>query len=150
MAKKPTNTMHNVKPITFENYLVSEDGEQVVFELHQKSGGIGHISVNWQHLSLVIQVITRAAEAAAKTRLALGKNDNFDGRSSLQAQLVSGFQVSEFPEEGLKVLSLQSPVGFRCDFAIPSEAVDQLGRSLAQGIAAELLTEPLECQHRPN
>ncbi len=118
--------------------------------MRDKSGNVGHIAVDWLNLSPLVQLIGRAAEKASEIRRSLGKSDDFDGSSDLSAQIVSTFQVSEFPEQKLKVLSLQSPIGFRCDFAIPTDAVDQLGRSLPRAIAEELLEDMSETRQKPN
>ena len=74
----------------------------------------------------------------------------FDGSEELTAQLVSTFQVSEFPEQKLKILSLKSPAGFRCDFAIPTDALDQRGRLYPRAIAEELLSDMSEIEQKPH
>lgn len=150
MPKKPARELKNVKPITFERFMISDDGESVIFELHDKSGNVGHITVKWLNLSIVAQMLGQVAEKAASVRNSLGKTDDFDGSSRLTAQLVSRFQVSELPDNNLKILSLQSPVGFRCDFAIPTDTVDQRGRSYPRAIAEELLAEAIENTQKPN
>ncbi len=149
MPKQPTYKIENVKSVTFESFAISDDGEQIVFEVRDKSSNAGHIAVDWLKLSLVVQLFGRAAENASEVRGSLGKSDDFDG-SSVSAQTVSGFQVSEYPAKNLKLLSLQSPVGFRCDFAIPTDTVDQRGRSLPRAIAEELLRDANEIQQKPH
>jgi hypothetical protein len=134
--------LKDVKPITFEHFVISADGDQVVIQVKDKAGGIGHIALNWLHLGIASQLIIRAAEDASKVRRLLGKDDIFTGGPGLSAQLVSTFQVSEYPDQKLKVLSLQNPVGFRCDFAIRTDMVDQRGRSMPRAIAEELLADP--------
>jgi hypothetical protein len=146
----PTTDIPDVKPITFERFYVSKDGELLIFELRDKSGNKGHISVNWLALTTTVQLIGRAAEAAAKIRKSLGKSDDYSPAPGLSAQVVSAFQVSEFPVEKMKLLTLQSPVGFRCDFAIPTDKPDQLGRSLPRAIAEELLRDSTKDRQRSN
>ncbi len=131
----------DVKPVTFETFHISEDGEKVVFEVRDKAGNSGHIAIDWLKLSTMVQLIGRAAEKASEVRRAIGKQDLFDGSLPVDVQLVSKFQVSEFPAEKLKLLSLHSPTGFRCDFAIPTETHDELGRPFHRALAEELLSE---------
>lgn len=133
-----TDAIQDVKPVTFEKFMISEDGEQVVFEIRDRSGQSGHIAINWLNLAITVQLFGRAAEKASERRGSLGKSDLFDG-SAITPQLVSTFQVSAYPTRNLKILSLHSPVGFRCDFAIPTNTVDQLGRAFPRAIAEELL-----------
>ena len=140
----------DVKPVTFEQFSISDDGEMLIFEVHDKSGNVGHIGINWLHLSVMVQLIGRAAEKASEARHSMGKSDFFEGPSSITAQIVSGFQVSEFPEEKLKLLSLVSPTGFRCDFAIPTGMLDQRKRPLHLAIAEELVLDETETRQRPN
>jgi hypothetical protein len=140
--------IHDVKAITFENFAVSSDGEMVVFTVRDITGIGGHIGLDWLTLSTTVQLIGRGAEAAAKARKQLGKSDDFNPVGGITAQVVSTFQVSEYPN-GLKILSLQSPTGFRCDFAIPN-ATDQLGRAMTRAIAEELLRDSTKERHRPN
>jgi hypothetical protein len=147
---KPTQRVVNVKPVTFNTHLVSHDAEQIIFEVKDASGNIGHIAIPWPHVGFMLQVIYRAAEDAGKKRELLGKPAFFDGVTALTAQIVEGFQVSALPEKKMKVLSLKSPAGFRCDFAIPTDKLDLRGRPFPQGIAEELVAEPLERQQRPH
>ncbi len=150
MPKQTKYKIDNVKPVTFKRFIISDDGEKIIFEVHDKADKVGHIAVDWLDLGFTDQLIGRAAEAGAKARRALGKSDIFDGSSDLTAQLVSMFQVSEFPDQKLKILSLQSPIGFRCDFAIPTDAVDQRGRLYPRAIAEELLADMNEIQQKPH
>ena len=122
-----TVNIPDVKAITFERFIVSTDGEQLVFMVRDRLGAQGHIAINWLALSNTVQMIHRAAEKGAEVRSALGKSDNFYPGPNLTAQIVSTFQVSEYPDEKLKILSLQSPTGFRADFAIRTDTPDQLG-----------------------
>ena len=149
-TRKTTYNLDNVKPVTFERFLISGDGEQIVFEVHDRSGNIGHIAVDWLRLSPTMHLFIRAAEEAAKVRQKLGKSDDFDASAGVTAQLVSAFQVSEFPDEKLKVLTLQSSAGFRCDFAVPTETLDQRGRRFPRAIAEELLQDSDELRERPH
>ena len=141
--------LDDVKPVTFERFLISDDGEKIVFEVRDKKNNTGHISVDWLGLSRAMHLFIKAAEDASKVRRTLGKSDDFDGSAGLTAQIVSGFQVSEIPEEKLKILTLQTATGFRCDFAIPTETLDQLGRRLPRAIAEELLEDSSELRQRP-
>lgn len=150
MTNKPIQTLHDVKPVSFEQYHISEDGEQIVFTVHGKGGGVGHIAIDWLKLSLAIQLIQQAGEEAAEVRAHLGKSDDFAADEGCTAQLVKTFQVSELVDQNLKILSLQSPTGFRCDFAIPTDAVDQRGRSFPRAIAEELLSDAKTERQRPN
>ena len=150
MSSKPPLQVHDVKPVTFEGHMVSSDGEQLVFILRDKIGNVGHIAVDWRNLGLTVQLIGRAAEAGARARQKLGKSDVFDGSGELTAQIVSTFQVSEIPERHLMILSLQSPTGFRSDFAIPTNTVDQRGRPYPRAIVEELLADLTQERHRPN
>jgi len=150
MPQKPTYEISDVKLITFERFLIQDDGERIIFEIKDRHGTVGHIAVDWLNLGLTVQLIGRAAEAGAEARRALDKSDMFDGSSDLTPQLVSTFQVSEFPDQNLKVLSLQSPTGFRCDFAIPTDTVDQRGRLYPRAIAEELLADMNDIQQKPN
>lgn len=149
MPRQRSDKIDNVKPVTFERYMISNDGETIIFELHDKSGNVAHIAVDWLNLCLVVQLIGRAGEKASQVRSSLGKSDDFDGASGLSAQLVSRFQVSEYPEEKLKVLSLHS-AGLRCEFAIPTDKVDQRGRLFHHAIAEELLSEESKTRQRPH
>jgi hypothetical protein len=139
---------HDVKAISFEGYDVSSDGELVIFTVRDKAGTSGHIAVDWLALTTTIQLIGRGAERAAQARKQLGKSDDFTPVGGITAQVVSSFQVSEYPN-GLKILSLQSPTGFRCDFAIPNTS-DQLGRTMSRAIAEELLKDSTQERQRPN
>ena len=150
MPKQPNYKIEDVKSVTFERYMISDDGEKIVFEVRDKPGNVGHIAVDWIKLSLIVQLIGRAAEKASEVRRSLGKSDDFDGLSELSVQIVSTFQVSEYPEKKLKVLSFQSPTGFRCDFAIPTETTDQRGRRFPRAIAEELLEDTSKIRQRPN
>jgi hypothetical protein len=145
-----TDQISDVKPITFERFDISADGELLIFEVCDKRGNKGHIAIDWLKLGITVQLLCRAAERGADARRTLGKSDDFMPKGDLTAQLVSGFQVSEYPDKKLKILSLQSPVGFRCDFAISTEMVDQRGRSLPRAIAEELLEDRSEAQRRPH
>lgn len=140
----------DVKPVTFEKFHVSDDGELVIFEIHDKAGNLGHIGVQWLQLSNLVQLIGRAAEKASEARRATGKEDWFDGSLPVDAQLVSAFQVSESPTKKLKLLSLHSPVGFRCDFAIPTDIQDERGRPFHRAIAEELLSEESSTPQPPH
>lgn len=146
----PTVQIPDVKAITFEGFNISTDGELLIFTLKDASGNKGHIAINWLSLTTTTQLINRAAEKAAETRASLGKSDSFYPGREMTAQLVSTFQVSEFPSHNLKVLSLQSPVGFRCDFAIPTNTKDQLGRPYPRAIAEELLRDSSKERQKPN
>ena len=150
MPKKPKYKISDVKPVTFERFFVQDDGERIIFEIRDKNGVTGHIAVDWRNLGLTAQLIGRAAEKGAEIRRTLDKSDIFDGSEALTAQLVSTFQVSEFPEQKLKILSLQSPAGFRCDFAIPTDALDQRGRLYPRAIAEELLADMSEIEKTPH
>ena len=150
MPRQASHRIEDVKPVTFERFMISDDGEKIIFEVHDKSGNAGHIAVDWLNLSITVQMIRRAAEKASEVRQSLGKSDDFDGSSELIAQIVSGFQVSEIPEENLKILTLKSTTGFRCDFAISTEMVDQRGRSFPRAIAEELLEDASKTRQRPH
>ena len=150
MPKQARYKIDNVKPVTFERFAISDDGEKIIFEVRDKSGNVGHISVDWLKLSLIVQMIGQAAKKAMEVRRSLGKSDDFDGSTGLDAQLVSRFQVSEYPDQKLKILSLHSPTGFRCDFAIPTETVDQRGRRFPRAIAEELLEDVSETRQKPH
>jgi hypothetical protein len=150
MPKPESRAIADVKPVTFQRFDISTDGETIVFELRQTGGGVGHIGIKWLDLSLAVQLIGQAAEKSSEVRRSLGKSDNFDGRGELTAQLVSTFQVSEYSDQKLKVLSLHSPIGFRCDFAIPTDAVDQRGRPYPRAIAEELLSDTTHGLQRPH
>ena len=143
-------TIPNVKPVTFRRFAVSDDGEMIVFEVDDRKGSKGHIGISWLSLSETVQLIGRGAEAAAEARRRLGKSDDFPGLGDLTAQLVSTFQVSELPTKNLKILSLQSPVGFRSDFAIPTNTKDQRGRPFPQAIAEELLHDASKDRSKPH
>ena len=145
-----TEQVPDVKPISFERFNPSTDGELIVFEVRDKAGNKAHIAVDWLALTTTVQLFGRAAEAAAKVRKSLGKSDDYTPAPGLSAQVVSTFQVSEYPDHDLKVLSLQSPVGFRCDFAIPTKMTDQFGRSLPRAIAEELLRDSTKERQQPN
>jgi hypothetical protein len=127
--------------VTFERLVISSDGEMIVFEVRDGTGNVGHIGIDWLALSTTVQLIGRGAEEASKARRLLGKSDNFDSKKQVSAQLVPTFQVSDLSGQNLKILSLQSPVGFRCDFAIPTNKADQLGRPLHRATAEELLAD---------
>ena len=83
MPKK--ETIVDVKSVTFQKFSISEDGEKIVFEVHDQPGNIGHIAVDWLHLSLVVQLCGRAAEKGSEIRRSLGKSDDFDWSSGLSA-----------------------------------------------------------------
>jgi hypothetical protein len=144
------NQIDDVKPVTFERFDVSADGELLIFQVRDKRGNNGHIAIDWLTLGLTSQFLSQAAEKGAQVRQSLGKSDDFTPKSDLKAQLVSGFQVSEYPDQKLKILTLQSPVGFRFDFAISTEVSDQRGRSMPRAIAEELLHDAGTGRQRPN
>ena len=153
MAQQPHYELKDVNPVTFIRHMITDDGEKIVFEILDKAGATGHIAVDWLSLSLVVQLITRAAEEGAEIRKALGKPGDYHGSSDLTYQLVDTFQVSEVDDRKLgkaKILSLYSPTGFRCDFAIPFEMFDRLGRPFPRAIAEELLADESEIRRRPN
>src|SRR5579871_5134804 len=106
--------LHDVKAISFEGYNISTDGEMIVFTVRDRAGNSGHVALDWLALSTTVQLIGRGAEDAAAARKKLGKSDDFKSVAGLVMQAVSTFQVSQHPN-GLKILSLQSPTGFRCD-----------------------------------
>lgn len=111
-------------------------------------GGTGHIMISWSHLPLALQVMTRGAEKCAEVRKTLGKSNHLD--ASVRAfQLVQTVQVSDIDKPPLKILSLQNPAGLRCDFAIPTNTVDQLGRSIPRAIAEELLRDDAAERKKP-
>ena len=139
----------DVKSVTFERFYISADAESMIFEVRSPAGTVGHISIEWSNLMTTKQLMERAAEKCAEARKTLGKSNLYEGKG-LTAQLVSGFQVSEIPANHLKVLSLQSPVGFRCDFAIPTNKPDQRGRSMDRAIAEELLLDQNAEARRPH
>ena len=150
MAKQPSYEIENVKSVTFDHFVISDDGENIVFAVRDRPGNVGHIAVDWLHLSIVVQLFDQAAKKASEVRQSLGKSDKFDGSKKIIAQIVSTFQVSEIPDKHLKILTLRSPTGFRCDFAIPTNEVDQLGRSYPRAIAEELLADESEIRRKPN
>ena len=145
-----TYDLADVKAVTFDRCMVSDDGELLIFEVRDKRGNKGHIAVDWLKLGLTAQLLRNAAEKGAERRKSLGKSDDFVPREDLKAQLVTGFQVSEYPNEKLKVLTLQSPTGLRSDFAISTDMVDQRGRSMPRAIAEELLADQHQEKLRPN
>ncbi len=136
----------DAKAVKFSGYIISNDGETIVFEVTQEDGNVGHIAVSWLHLSMVVQLIERAAEKASEIRRTIGKSDHLD----VTAQVVSGFQVTKFPDHNLKVLSLLSPTGLRWEFAIPTDTLDQRKRPLHLAIAEELVLDETEIRQRPN
>ncbi|MGE0212287.1 MAG: hypothetical protein AB7S41_11380 [Parvibaculaceae bacterium] len=142
MAKKVV-TIPDVKPITFEGHHVSADGELLVFRLRDRANNTGWIAVRWEDLGFVRQMIDLAGREARKARKNLGKSDDYTVSGPQTAQLVEGYQVSVYPEKKLKVLTLRTPTGFRCDFAIRTDLVDQLGRPMTEGIAEELTEDKL-------
>lgn len=150
MPQQQSPEIKDVKPVTFESFKISADGEQVIFELCDKSGNTAYIAVEWLKLGLTVQLIGRAAEKALEARRSLGKSDLFDGSGELTPQLVSTFQVSEFPDQNIKLLSLHSPTGLRCDFAIPTDVTDQRGRHYPRAIAEELLADMNKSQQKPH
>lgn len=143
---KSTVAIKDVKPVTFENAHASVDGECVVFTVKDATGNTGHIAIKWLDLGLAAQMIARGAEKASAARTLLGKSSDFAPEPGLNAQLVKVFQVSEVPAKRLKILSLQSPTGFRCDFAIPLDARDQRDRSLLRAMSEELLSDGMDKQ----
>lgn len=150
MSKLKKQEIPNVKPVTFESYLISADGEQVIFEVKDRAGNKGHIALDWLKLSQTVQLIGRGAEEAASIRQKLGKADYLTDASGLSFQIVAGFQVSDYPALNAKLLSLQSPTGFRADFAIPTDNTDQLGRALPRALAEELLRDAPSEKQRLN
>ncbi len=147
MAER-TYRISDVKPVTIENSAVSADGEGIIFTVKDPRGGTGHIMISWSHLPLALQVMTRGAEKCAEVRKTLGKSNHLD--ASVRAfQLVQTVQVSDIDKPPLKILSLQNPAGLRCDFAIPTNTVDQLGRSIPRAIAEELLRDDAAERKKP-
>lgn len=139
MPKTP-HVFQDVKAVTFESCFTSEDGELVIFAVRDRNGTKGTIALDWRDLGITCQLIARGTELATKRRRELKKSDRFTGEQ-ISPQLVDGFQVSELPDQKLKVLTLQSVAGLRCDFAIPMNKIDQRGRSLPRAIAEELLSD---------
>jgi hypothetical protein len=150
MPPETEQKIQDVKALSFQRFVISADGELLVFEVHDKAGNKANIAIDWLSLTTTVQLFGRAAEAAAKARKTLGKSDDYKPAPGLSAQVVSTFQVSEFPANDMKLLSLQSPVGFRCDFAISTKTTDQLGRSLPRAIAEELLRDSTKDREQPN
>lgn len=140
----------NVKNITFERFFPAADGESIIFEVKDARGTVAHISIAWAHLATALQVIDRASEKTAERRKDLGKANEWDGIEKIQAQIVKTFQVSEVTDQKLKILSLQSPTGLRCDFAIPMSSADQRGRPMHRAIAEELTADLAAEARRPN
>lgn len=139
----------DVKPVKIENSIVSVDGELLVLVVKDKRGNTGHIALDWLDIGISCQLIARGAEKAAARRRELKKSDDFIG-GPIKAQLVKTFQVSDFPDQKLKVLSLQSLTGLRCDFAIRTDMVDQRGRSYPHAIAEELIGDTTHGLSQPH
>lgn len=141
--------LNDVKAVKFVNYMPSADGELILIQVQDPRGTTGWVALPWSHVSEALQTINRAAEKCGARRKELGKSELWDGKQKVSAQLVKTFQVSEIPDQHLKVLSLASPTGFRCDFAIPTNAQDVLGRPMHRGIAEELLRDQAAERARP-
>lgn len=122
--------------VAFRQFAVTDDGEHVVFQVADTSGGMGNLAVPWNELSKLAHMLNQAGVEAAQKRLSLGKSDDFAGVGS--AQIVSKFAVNDVPEKNLRILSFTSPSGLRSDFAISHEQKDQSGRSFPHAMAAAL------------
>jgi hypothetical protein len=142
-------TFANVTPITFENSSTSTDGEGMIFTVNDRAGNASHIVIEWAHVGVALQVIQRAAENCAAHRKMLNKSNDFDPRVTRTFHLVRSFQVSDCAEPPLKILSLQNPIGFRFDFAIPTNTQDQRGRSIHRAIAEELVRDQMAERKQP-
>lgn len=140
----------NVKPIIFNTFQTTKDGKSIVFEVVGKGGAKGHIMVEWEHLSIMLQMTIDAAAVAEDRRRADGNPDYFTGEKPLVAQLVKSYQVSEFPVDQMRILTLLSEGGFRMDFAIPTNAQDQLGRALHRAMSEDLVADLREPCKQPN
>ncbi len=77
-AGREQHKLHDVKPVTFQRFLISDDGEQVVFEVRYKSNNACNLAVGWLGLSLTMHLFLQASEEAAKVRRTLGKSDDLD------------------------------------------------------------------------
>lgn len=126
--------------------MVSEDGDRLVFELVDPNGKTAHIMIAREHAGTVAQLVARAADQAAKMRAQLGKSE-FHAGEAVTAQLVTGFQVSWYPDKQMKVLTLKSPPAFQFDFAVPTGVRDQANRPMHKGIAAELANDAMPARH---
>ena len=136
MSDKPSTAVP-VHLLDFRRAVASDDGQAVLFEAADTAGKTIHIEVRWENLSLLAHMLNQAGVDAAQRREAAGISGEFTGVGA--AQIVSGFHISDAPDRKMKLLSLHSPSGLRCDFALGVEARDKEGRTLTNAIAEGLI-----------
>ena len=144
MSKTPKKSkqIRDVKPLTFKNSTISLDDEQLIFQVTDRAGKEAHISIDWSALGRTWALFQQAAEKAAAARKKLGKSDVHQGDREIEAQVVRSFQVNNYVDQKIKLLSLHSPSGLRFDFAVPTNKHDQLRRPLHKAVAEELARDP--------
>jgi hypothetical protein len=128
----------SVRTITFNAFDVSHDGEALLFYVSNRRGEKDTLAIHWLQLAPTLQIMLRAAKAGAKKRKSLGKVDDLDV-PAISPMVVAGIKVADVPDRKLKILVLKCPSGLRCDFALSSEKVDRLGRTVPEALAEELV-----------
>lgn len=145
----PAQSLPNVMEVTFSAPMPSEDGELVILPIRDAAGNSATLAIRWSEVGTALQVLTRGIEKTGQRRKTLNKSELYAGEKT-HPTLVETFQVSDFSQGRMKILSLTSVVGFRSDFALPTDKVDQLGRKFHEALAAELIEDSTQGLEHPH
>jgi hypothetical protein len=132
-----------IKPLKFEHFDVTSDGEMLAFLVEDTTGKKTWIGLDWKHAPTVLTVVQNAAQRAQDKRLQLGKSDMAADHTNekFTGFLVHAAEGGHSQHGNLQLLTLHCPNGLRFDFAVSGDITLENGKTLPEAIADILLDQ---------